>query len=272
MRLSPEVDAALAPLEPGYLDLLARVVGHLAGDERVRAVWLSGSVGRGAADAGSDLDLVVTVTDATPWRDAEAWAVVDPVISIPVPGVAGLALTTREGLRLDVVLETPDEVLASPYASRLCLLDRDGFTPPRAIPTDQPPDVARMQDVVTEVLRQCAIFPAAVVAREDWLLGQVAVHQHQRMLYELLVEANRPSPPTGVKQWSRRLTPPQRDLMAALPAPAADRDSVVEAMVAVRTAFLTHGRGALESAGGVWPTEVDDAVAAYWERHGLPVR
>jgi predicted nucleotidyltransferase len=270
MRLSPDVSVALAPLEPGYLDLLARVVDHLAGDERVRAVWLSGSVGRGVADAGSDLDLVVTVTDATPWGDPAAWAVVDAVISIPIPGVAGIAFTTSEGLRLDVVLETPDEIPASPYGHRLALIDRDGLAPPRSLPAGQPPDEARLQDLVLEVLRQCAIFPAAVVAREDWLLGQVAVHQHQRMLYELLVETNRPLPAMGIKQWSRRLTPAQRDLLVGLPAPAADRESVVEAMAAVRAAFLTHGRAELESAGGTWPSDVDDAIAAYWARHGLP--
>ena len=270
MRLSQDARAALAPLEPGYLDLLARVVGHLAGDERVRAVWLSGSVARGVADAGSDLDLVVTVTHVAPWRDRAAWAAVDAVITIPIAGLSGFAFTTREGLRLDVVLEEPDDVAASPYAPRLCLVDRDGLAPLVAAPEEQPPDVARMQDLVVEVLRQCAIFPAAVVAREDWLLGQVAVQNHQRMLYDLLVEANQPLPAMGIKQWSSRLTPDQRDLLAALPAPRAERDSVVAAMTAVRTAIRTRGRVALESAGGTWPSGVDDAIAAYWERHGLP--
>jgi hypothetical protein len=73
----------------------------------------------------------------------------------------------------------------------------------------------------------------------------------------------------GVKQWSSRLTPDQRELLRSLPAPAADRDSVVAAMLAVRRVIRTHGRAALESAGGTWPTEVDDAMAAYWQRHGL---
>jgi len=112
-------------------------------------------------------------------------------------------------------------------------------------------------------------FPAAVVAREDWLLGQVAVAHHQRMLYDLLVESNQPLPPMGVKQWSSRLTPGQRELLSALPAPRAESDSVVAAMSAVREAIRTHGRTALEGAGGTWPAEVDDAMSAYWERRGL---
>ena len=40
---------------PGYArqrdDLLARIVGVLEADVRVRSVWLSGSFGRGEADA-----------------------------------------------------------------------------------------------------------------------------------------------------------------------------------------------------------------------------
>ncbi len=260
---------ALAPLEPGYVDLLSRVVDHLERDPRVRAIWLSGSVGRGVADAGSDLDLVVTVTDLAPFGDAETWAVVDPVITIPIAGLVGFAFTTRQGLRLDVVLETPDDVASSPYVDRVSVLDRDRLTPPVRADEERLPDVERMQGLVTEVLRQCAIFPAAVVARADWLLGQVAVQNYQQLLYLLLVESNQPVPVMGLKQWSSRLTAGQRDLLAALPAPRADRDSVVAAMTAVRAAIRTHGRAALESAGGTWPSEVDDALAAYWERHGL---
>lgn len=269
MSLSGAVREAVAPLEPGYLDLLSRVVDHLDGDPQVRAIWLSGSVGRGVADAGSDLDLVVTVADESAFGDAEAWGFVDSVVTIPIAGLAGFAFTTRQGLRLDVVLETPAEVPSSPYVHRISVLDRDRLAPP--VPTDEerPPDIERMQDLVTEVLRQCAIFPAAVVAREDWLLGQVAVQNYQQLLYLLLVESNQPLPVMGLKQWSSRLTADQRDLLAGLPAPTAERGSVVAAMTAVRAAIRTQGRAALESAGGTWPTEVDDALAAYWERHGL---
>jgi hypothetical protein len=127
-----------------------------------------------------------------------------------------------------------------------------------------------MQSLVTEFLRQAAIFPAAVVARQDWLLGQEAVQFYRRLLYDLLVESNQPLPVMGVKQWSSRLTPDQRDLLAGLPVPTASRERVIAAMVATRAALRTDGRAALERCGGVWPTEVDDAMAAYWTRHGLP--
>jgi hypothetical protein len=101
--------------------------------------------------------------------------------------------------------------------------------------------------------------PAAVEARADRLLGQVAVAN------DLLVESNQPLPSMGVEQWSSRLTPRLRDLLRALPAPRAERGSVA-AMTAVRGAIRTHGRIALEGAGGTCPAEVDDALAAYREQ------
>jgi hypothetical protein len=269
--LTDAVAAAVAPLEDGYAELLARVVERFADDPRVRALWLAGSVGRGVADAGSDLDLLVTVSDRAGFTEPGVWDVLDPVITTPIPGLPGcFAFTTRAGLRVDVVLETSDDVASSSYVHRVRVLDRDGLEPPTPGTDTRAPDVPRMQQIVTEFLRQSAIFPAAVVARDDWLLGQVAVRNYALMLYDLLVESNQPLPPMGVKQWSSRLTPDQRDLLAALPVPTADRSSVVGSMTAVRDAIRTRGRAALESAGGTWPGEVDDAMAAYWERHGLP--
>jgi hypothetical protein len=268
--LAPAVRQAIAPLEPGYADLLGRIAASLENDDRVRALWLTGSVGRGVADAGSDLDLLVTVTDVGELGEAREWDVVDPVITTPIAGMPGcFAFTTRAGLRVDVVLESVADVGTSSYVHRVRVFDHDDLHPPSASHESVEPDVERMQEIVTEFLRQSAIFPAAVVARKDWLLGQVAVANYQRMLYDLLVESNQPLPPMGVKQWSSRLTTGQRELLSTLPAPRAERDSVVAAMSAVREAIRTHGRTALEGAGGAWPTEVDDAMSAYWERRGL---
>jgi hypothetical protein len=90
------------------------------------------------------------------------------------------------------------------------------------------------------------------------------------MLYQLFVESNSPLPPMGVKQWSSRLTEQQRRILTELVPPGARRDDVIAAMRAMRTAISTHGRAVVEAAGGVWPTDVDEAMQAYWQRHGLP--
>ncbi|HEX5089232.1 MAG TPA: nucleotidyltransferase domain-containing protein [Nocardioides sp.] len=266
-----QLTEAIAPLEDGYAELLAAVAELLREDEQVRALWVSGSVARGTADAGSDLDVVVTVRDPAPFTDPSAWSSLDPVITEPIPGrAASFALTVRSGLRIDVVVEGVEELAATPYRHRVEVFDRDGLVVPDPPADGGGPDPAAMGAVVTEFLRQAAIFPAAVVAREDWLLGQVAVHNYSVLLFRLFAESNRPLPPMGVKQWSARLTEPQREVLAALPQPRATREDVVAAMIAVRDALITHGRVAVESVGGTWPDGIEAAVAAYWRRHELP--
>lgn len=108
-----------------------------------------------------------------------------------------------------------------------------------------------------EFLRQQAISHAALVARQDWLLGIVGVLNAHLLLYALFVESNQPLAPMGVKQWSSKLQP------------EADRASALSTMAAVRRAFRTEGRARAEHVGATWPVDVDDAIAALWSREGL---
>jgi len=82
----------LSGLPDRYLPLYDRAVEVLAADDRVRAIWLHGACGRGAADAGSDLDLSIAVRDADfdafagQWRDWLA-AITPTVVARPIgPG------------------------------------------------------------------------------------------------------------------------------------------------------------------------------------------
>ena len=70
MTVPPEI---IGVLEPGYDLLFDRAVSVFERDDRVRALWLSGSLGRGDADAMSDLDLLVAVTDDGLPAFAESW-------------------------------------------------------------------------------------------------------------------------------------------------------------------------------------------------------
>ncbi len=272
-----DVTTSIVAMPAGYEFLLVRIRDVLRDDPRFLALFLGGSIGRGVADAGSDLDLLVTVSDA----DFDAVAgelagiladVVDPVITLAIPGMPGTsAFTARSGLRVDVVLERIADIDRPAFRRRVTVFDRAGV---RALisPSEDAnagPDPATLASIVQEFLRQQAIFPAAVVGRADWLLGQEGVHNAKLMLYQLFVETNQPLPAMGVKQWSSKLTSSQRLLLAEPDPPAADRELVLAAMSSVRTAFRTSGRAAAEAAGMVWPVEIDDAVADYWRRSAL---
>lgn len=194
------------------------------------------------------------------------------MITLAIPGLVGsYACTARSGLRVDMVLESRSDAGASPFRRRVTVFDHDGITDAIPSPDDHPagPDPDKLALIIREFLRQQAIYPAAVVARQDWLLGQEGVHGARTMLYDLFVETNQPLPPMGVKQWSSRLTPEQRDVLSSLPLPSPEPADIDRAMHAVRDAFRSTGRAAAEAAGAAWPTDVDDAITAYWRRSGI---
>jgi Nucleotidyltransferase domain len=263
-------EEALRPLPAGYRELYEKVLRAASADDRVRALWLSGSLARGVADAGSDLDIIIAVGSddfagfTAGWRE---WltAITPTVLARELPRLPGSwHCLTPECLRLDIVTErsgSPTPVLRT----RLLILDKDGTA---AAPDDEPdpgpgPDPARIAGLTEEFLRQQAIFPAAVVGRNDWLLGVDAVQNVHLMLYELFVAANQPLPPMGLKQWSAKLTAGQRRVLTELRLPAAGRDSVIDAMRAAAWAYRQAAAGIHAANGVEWPGELDAAVTRY---------
>jgi len=277
VAVSPAAALALMQaMPPAYADLLRDAIAAAESDARVEAMWVGGSVARGVADAGSDLDLMVAVRD----EDFDAFAggvvdwlhgVADLVLAQELPFLRGGAFaTTRDCLRIDLISEPAGTLADTPYRYRIAVLDPHGLTSTIPAGGQEPgPDAGEMEALVTEFYRLGAIFPAAVVAREDWLLGVAGIGSVQQLLYGLFAAANAPLPVMGVKQWSSRLTVHQREVLAALPSPTAERDSVIAAMQAVRTAFVNEGRAAVEPHGVTWPEELHDAVEEYWRREGL---
>jgi hypothetical protein len=266
--------SALASLPVGYADLFSRLLRAAECDDRVRAVWLSGSVGRGVADSGSDLDVVLAIAPESVSEFTAAWRewldrVTPVVLARELPRLPGSFYSvTPDCLRLDVVTEPAGAARPADQASRLLVLQKDKLgVPVEDISPDQPrPDPARLTEMMSEFLRQMTVFPAAVVAREDWLLGVVGVQNVHLMLYELFVEANQPMPPMGVKQWSAKLTLRQRQVCAALPAPTASAAGVLTAMRAAAATFRLEARAVLAANDASWPADFDDAVRRYWER------
>ncbi|MBO0833910.1 MAG: hypothetical protein J2P28_00145 [Actinobacteria bacterium] len=264
---------ALRPLPTGYADLFARVLHAAEPDDRVRTVWLSGSVGRRVADAGSDLDVVLAIAPSAFDDFAATWEhwlsrVTPVVLARELPRLPGSFYSvTPECLRLDVVAERAGTARAADLARRVLALSKDELTEAESsVSSEQAgPDPTRLGELVQEFLRQMTIFPAAVVARQDWLLGVVGVQNVHLMLYQLFVEANQPLPPMGIKQWSAKLSPRQRQVCAGLPAPTANRAGVLEGMRAAAAAFRRESAAVLAACDAPWPADFDAAVRRYWQ-------
>ena len=274
MHEMPGRPAVIDVLEPGYAPLFDRAVEVLGADERVRALWLSGSLGRGDADAMSDLDLLVAVADDDMTSFNDSWrewlAEITPtLIARPLPFAPGsLYAVTTERLRLDIVAEPASRVASSFFRHRLVVFDRDGLDAVVPEPSAPGPSIDRVAALVEEFFRDYGMFPV-VLEREDWLLGLEAIHLYRGLLYQLFVEMNAPLPPMGVKQWSTKLTADQRSVLEALPTGTATREGVIEAHATVAHAFIDHARLATDTIGGRWPDELEVATRKYLDAHGV---
>ena len=271
-----ERPAGLSALPERYGPLFDRAVDVFGADERVRGMWLHGAIARGAADAGSDLDVNVAVADEAFDDFAGAWrewlAEITPTVNAsPIPGLAGsFYALTPTCARLDVVSERASDVARSWLTRRVVVFDRDGLTERLPAPSDPPPDKATIKYLIDEPLRQAANFPTVVV-RQDWLLGVVAVQYLHTHLYLLFAESNKPQPPTGPKQWSHKLTDDQRRMLEALPVPQPDPASVEEARQAAFALFLSEAPRIAAANDVAWPEPLATAVLDHLRTEGLGV-
>ncbi|HTO08221.1 MAG TPA: nucleotidyltransferase domain-containing protein, partial [Myxococcota bacterium] len=224
----------LTRLPPGYLPLFERAANVFAADPRVRALWVGGSVAREDADAWSDLDLLVAVSDGEFDAFAAAWrewlALITPtVLARQVPFVPWIIYSlTPTCERLDVVFERASAVRGSRFV-RALVFDRDGLDASRPAPAPPAgPDRAKVETAIEEPLRYLALLPA-VLGRGELLLSQEAWGHMRRRLSELFLEENAPLPVTGVKHWRDKLSPEQYAVLESLPWPAATREALIAA-------------------------------------------
>jgi hypothetical protein len=258
---------ALQPLPATYHQLFGRVVQVAESDQRIRSLWLSGSVARGTADAGSDLDLLLAIDDdhfeefVAHWRE---WVgrVTTVLLAKTIPGSNLIFFALDNQMcRLDGVIEPVSRLPESPHRTRITVIDKDALSDRVPEPKVQSgPDPAKITALIEEFWRIESIFPAMVVDRKDLLCALSGVRAASQLLYDVFVESNQPLPPMGVKQFSARLTLEQREVLTAVPAAGADRESVIAANLAVCEAMSATGRSAAERVGARYPEVLAEAV------------
>lgn len=264
--------AALSVLAGGYQSLFDRAVDVLLADERVRALWVHGSVGRGEADASSDLDLILAVEDQAfdeLWSTWPDWlALITPtVIARPLPWIPGILYAlTPDCLRIDVVTERVSAVPTSGFGRRALVFDRDGIdarVPPPPVPPG--PDRAKVETAIEEPLRYLALLPA-LLDREAYLLVQEGYGHIRRRLVELFQEANAPQMAVGVKHGRFQVTDEQYAVLEALPWPQATRDELVDAHRVIGSRLLEIGPPIAALVDLPWPQALEDAVRGHLRR------
>jgi hypothetical protein len=264
----------LASLPDSYGPLFDTAAAVFAADDRVRGMWVHGAMARGAADAASDLDISLAVRDADFAEFAGQWrqwlAEITPTLTArPIADGSFYALTPACE-RLDVIAEPVSTLAGTRLPRRIAVFDKDDLSRLIPPPDDPPPDPAVISYLIEETLRQAANFPAVIV-RDDWLMGVVAVQQVQLFLYQLYSESNKPAPATGPKQWSVKLTPGQRQVLQSLPAAAPGPESVRSARDAAFAVFFRDAPPIADRSGVPWPVQLEQSVRAFLEIQGAPL-
>ncbi|MET3527089.1 nucleotidyltransferase domain-containing protein [Phenylobacterium koreense] len=242
--------------------LANQLVAVLGEDPRIRSVWLSGSLGRGAGDAWSDVDLTIVVAE-----NAIAACVAD--YGARTTGLPSLVLSqiihgrvltaiTKDWRRFDLAFLTPGEFARQDGAGLRHLLG-DAEKPPER-PRRAGSSPAQLNALVTEFLRVMGLAPVAF-GREEWLVARQGVELLRQMTVDLMVEEAGLAPSArGVKRLNPFLTEDQRLALEALPSPPADPLSLLEAQVAISALFLPRARKLLAERGIDWPVAFEGAT------------
>ena len=257
-------------LPEGYQRLFERAVEVLSADDRVRAMWIGGSLATGRADRASDLDVLLAVADSAHAEFSATWrewlrAVTATVLAKPLTFLPGSFYAVTPAFeRLDVVVERVSALETTPFRTRLPVFDHDdldGRVPAVAEGGPRP-------DPVAELIEEFFFHSGKVevlVWRRDWLLGAEHARWLRSIVYRLFVEANRPAPATGLEHMAAGLTLEQRDVVAALPTDITCVRELVAAHRAATHAFLPAARRLAIEVGAPWPHELERAAATHVE-------
>lgn len=256
---------------------LAEAIGAvLAEDPAIGAAWLGGSLGRGAGDEFSDVDVVALVTGgsaaATGLRYAsDLGGIAEPVLINPLFGGRVVSVVTDDWRRFDITFVEPGDLARFDAAHLRTLFNRGDWAPPRREPTPYRATPEAVRSRVEEFLRIAGLSVVAV-GRGEFVLALSGFDIQRRLTVELMLEANGigPADRGGALKRNPFLTPEQRRALEGLSPLRADRESVLRGTSELAAVFLPLARRLTEATGASWPSALESATRRHLEsRLGL---
>ena len=256
---------ASAPAPHPQRDFLAALLPLLEPDQHIRALFLSGSFGRGSADAWSDVDLLALV--APEHRDAvmDGWRArletIAPIVFFNrLPWAPVLNAITEDWLRIDLQVSAPTETRGMTQDRYQPLIDRDGLLatlPPTA--EIAATDPARLLGIVTEFIRILGLLHVAA-GRQEYELATPGTGMMRGLLTNLLIEEMQRGDQGGMLHLSRKIDASRMQLLLDLPVAEPDRASVLAANSALARAFFPRAKAFGAQIGMAWPESFETAT------------
>lgn len=251
--------------------LIAEVKSRLEPDDRIRGLFLSGSFGKGTADAWSDVDLLAVVLAEHHEALAADWRTILETI-VPVvhfnrlPWALVLNAVTDGWLRIDLDVAAPDRLQGRAQDKLKPLIDRDGIFAalPATIP-DRGPNPRQVAGTINDFIRVLGLAHVAD-GRGEYELAVLGYSMLRRMMSEILVGEMGVGDTGGILHLSRLIDAERMALLTSLPSPVATRDSVLSANNAVARLFFPRAKALATKLGIEWPQRFEDATRAVLSR------
>jgi predicted nucleotidyltransferase len=262
--LPAEVADGMSLMDTGYAALLVAIAERCAADLRIRALAVSGSVARHDADRHSDLDLTLVVTEG---RRAEVAADAVPllqrcceVVDLRWVGPRIVSAVTSQWLRVDLILAEATGDRCTLHGDHVMVFDNLGveFGPPPALrldPVGLTAQISRFMRSVGLVVRD--------LHRGDFRLCCFAVEFLVDELVTLMYQSQGLAR-GGKKGAYEHLPDTDVDVLQTLPVAVPERQSIIDAHLAVAEAYLSRARKLVAASGAAeWPSAMEEATRRF---------
>lgn len=266
-----EDDAGVAQL----LAFAERAADRLRADERVRALWLTGSLAAGTGDALSDVDLRAAVRADDFATIGQWWRELIDAIAPTVwarrwpgpPDEAILSAITRDYERFDLVIQSAEDTQPRLLEATRLLFHKDGLAgrllTPAAPPADPRDPLASLPLVVEEFIRLVGMLPI-VVERDDVPIGMEGqMGLHGLLISLLLMENGIDRATSGKRHVAAYLSDEQRAVLARVPSLAPTMESIIQGRLAYARLFLPRAQRLMQAHGLSYPAAFEAATRRY---------
>src|SRR5215469_5608460 len=244
----------------------------LSTDERVRVLWLTGSLATGTADSQSDVDLRAAVREESFATMSEWWSELIEQVAPTVwkhrwpgpPDEAILSAITSHYLRFDVVIQSATDTRPRMLEAARLIFDKDGIAEQFLLTSSLQHDpFTGLSFIVEEFIRLLGMLPI-VVDRDDVPIGMEGqLGLHSLFISLLLLENGVDRTTTGKRHVAALLNDEQRAIQAQMPPLAPTMESIIQGRATYGRLFLPRARQLMEKQGYSYPEAFEQAIRRY---------
>jgi hypothetical protein len=250
--------------------LIDAVTGVLQPDQRIRALFLAGSFGKGTADAWSDVDLLAIAAPpdhaviAADWRGR--LETIQAAVHYQPLGPALIHAVLADWSRVDLYIVAPERLAGRAQDKLKPLFDRDGlYARLPATIADPGPDKRQVASTIAQFLRVLGLSHVAD-GRREYEIGVYGYSLMRRNLSELMVAETGQGDTGGILHLSRLIDAERMAILTGLPSPVASRESVLAATQTIARLFIPRAKALAAKLGIEWPQAFEDATRAVLTR------